>query len=63
MGNCLAHHGYCSKCYTGHFGYANDIISYRPDIIFIHFVNVQQLYNQFTYLHAMGYDEIDCFVL
>lgn len=26
------------------FGYANDIISYRPDIIFIQFVNVQQLY-------------------
>lgn len=35
---------------TGHFGYANDIISYRSDIIFIHFVNVQQLYYQFTYI-------------
>ncbi len=32
---------------SGHFGYANDIISYRPGIIFIHFVNVQQLYYQF----------------
>lgn len=33
------------------FGYANDIISYRPDIIFIQFVNVQQLYYyQFTYM-------------